>query len=132
MEDVATETNLNKNMKKAQLGIGGMTCASCVNVVEKTLVNKGKASKASVNLIGEKAVIEYDPNKTTIEDMIKAVEVVGYSAESLEEKGYIKGRFGAIEMWKSYLHYAEGHSQETERIRQAREHLNRLLVRVQK
>jgi Cu+-exporting ATPase len=86
MEDVATENSTDNNLKKAQLSIGGMTCASCVNVVEKTLVNKGKASTASVNLIGEKAVIEYDPNETSIEDMIKAVEIVGYSAESLEEK----------------------------------------------
>ncbi|MHA2102488.1 MAG: heavy metal translocating P-type ATPase [Candidatus Hodarchaeales archaeon] len=86
MEDVSTENSTDKNLKKAQLSIGGMTCASCVNVVEKTLINKGKASTASVNLIGEKAVIEYNPNETSINDMIKAVEIVGYSAESLEEK----------------------------------------------
>ena len=87
MQDLKTVDDGKKNIKTVQFAIFKMTCASCVNVVEKTLENKGKASKASVNLIGEKAMIEYDPNVTSVEDMIKAVEIVGYGAEIIEEKG---------------------------------------------
>ncbi|HKZ41876.1 MAG TPA: cation transporter, partial [Candidatus Hodarchaeales archaeon] len=62
-----------------------MTCASCVNTVEKSLLARAKVLKASVNLIGEKAYVEYDPTTTSIEKMIKAVETVGYQAQAQEE-----------------------------------------------
>ncbi len=81
--------NLTKNSQtktiKTTFSISGMTCASCVNAVEKSLVNKGKANSASVNLIGEKAYIEYDPSVTSLEQMIAAVEKVGYGAQEITE-----------------------------------------------
>ena len=75
----------NSKLIKTEFSISGMTCASCVNTVEKSLMKKGKASSASVNLIGEKAYIEYDPSITSPEEMIAAVEKVGYGAAELKE-----------------------------------------------
>ena len=70
---------------KTTFSISGMTCASCVAAVEKSLLKKGKAVSASVNLIGEKAYIEYDPTVTSPEEMMAAVEKVGYGAEELTD-----------------------------------------------
>ena len=75
----------NSKLIKTEFSIRGMTCASCVNTVEKSLMKKGKASSASVNLIGEKAYIEYDPSITSPEEMIAAVEKVVYGAAELKE-----------------------------------------------
>ncbi|MCJ7840915.1 heavy metal translocating P-type ATPase [Lederbergia sp. NSJ-179] len=59
------------------LGITGMTCAACSNRIEKTL-NKMDGVKAQVNLTTEKATVDYDSGKTSIEDITKKIENVGY------------------------------------------------------
>ncbi|PAV28716.1 copper-translocating P-type ATPase [Virgibacillus profundi] len=61
----------------ATLGITGMTCAACSTRVEKVL-NKMDGVEAQVNLTTEKATVDFDSGKTTIEDITKKIENVGY------------------------------------------------------
>ncbi|WP_186577934.1 heavy metal translocating P-type ATPase [Aquibacillus kalidii] len=61
----------------ATLGITGMTCAACSTRVEKVL-NKMDGVEAQVNLTTEKATVDYDSDKTSIEDITKKIENVGY------------------------------------------------------
>ena len=61
----------------ATIGITGMTCAACSNRIEKVL-NKMDGVEAQVNLTTEKASIHYNPEKTTIDDIIKKIENIGY------------------------------------------------------
>ncbi|MBT2216811.1 heavy metal translocating P-type ATPase [Virgibacillus dakarensis] len=61
----------------ATLGITGMTCAACSSRIEKTL-NKMDGVEAQVNLTTEKATVDYDSEKTSIEDITKKIENVGY------------------------------------------------------
>ncbi|WP_077596150.1 heavy metal translocating P-type ATPase [Oceanobacillus kimchii] len=61
----------------ATLGITGMTCAACSSRIEKTL-NKMDGVEAQVNLTTEKAAIDYDSEKTSIEDISNKIEKVGY------------------------------------------------------
>ncbi|MFS0752809.1 heavy metal translocating P-type ATPase [Oceanobacillus sp. 1P07AA] len=61
----------------ATLDITGMTCAACSNRIEKTL-NKMDGVEAQVNLTTEKATVDYDSEKTSIEDITKKIENVGY------------------------------------------------------
>ena len=82
-QNVTNETQ--PKVIKTTFSISGMTCASCVAAVEKSLLNKGKAVSASVNLIGEKAYIEYDPTVTSPEEMMAAVVKIGYGAEELTD-----------------------------------------------
>lgn len=64
--------------------ITGMTCAACVNRVEKGLKKVEGVINANVNLANEKAKIEYIPEITKTDLLIKAVEKAGYEAR-LEE-----------------------------------------------
>ncbi len=58
--------------------IAGMHCASCVGVIEKSLIKTPGVLEASVNLATEKATITFDP-KICGEDQIEsAVSNVGY------------------------------------------------------
>ena len=60
------------------LAIGGMTCASCANRVERRLSELDGVS-ATVNLATEKAAVTYaDP--VTVDDLVAAVESTGYTA----------------------------------------------------
>lgn len=67
----------------ATLGVTGMTCAACSSRIEKTL-NKMDGVEAQVNLTTEKATVDYDSDKTSMEDITKKIENVGYGV--LKEK----------------------------------------------
>jgi P-type Cu+ transporter len=60
------------------LTIGGMTCASCANRVERKL-NKLDGVTATVNYATEKARVSF-PDALTPEDLVHTVEQTGYTA----------------------------------------------------
>lgn len=59
------------------LGITGMTCAACSSRVEKVL-NKMDGVEAQVNLTTEKATVNYDSEKTSIDQITQKIENIGY------------------------------------------------------
>jgi P-type Cu+ transporter len=65
--------------ERVELPISGMTCASCANRIERRL-NKLEGVTASVNYATEKARVEFDPGAVAREDLVEAVEAVGYRA----------------------------------------------------
>lgn len=60
------------------LGIEGMTCASCVSRVEKRL-GRLDGVEAEVNLATEKARVSF-PSTTSIDELVEAVRAAGYTA----------------------------------------------------
>ncbi|WP_292461876.1 heavy metal translocating P-type ATPase [Methanolobus sp.] len=62
------------------LDVGGMTCASCAMNVEKVLKRLKGVSTVSVNVSLGKARIEYNSSLVSVEEMIAAVDGIGYSA----------------------------------------------------
>ena len=63
---------------RVELDIGGMTCASCANRIEKKL-NKLDGVTATVNYATEKARVDYVGDVST-EDLVGTVEQAGYTA----------------------------------------------------
>lgn len=61
------------------LGVTGMTCTSCSSRVERKL-NKVDGAEATVNFATESASIEYDPTKTTPEQLTDVIRGAGYDA----------------------------------------------------
>src|SRR3954453_18846706 len=66
-------------MQHLELPITGMSCASCANRVERGL-NGVDGVVATVNYATERATVDFDPAAVGPEDLIKAVEDVGYGA----------------------------------------------------
>ncbi|MFI5746736.1 heavy metal translocating P-type ATPase [Streptomyces sp. NPDC051644] len=66
---------------RAELTIGGMTCASCAARVEKKL-NRMDGVTATVNYATEKARVAFGPG-TDLADLIATVEKTGYTAQSV-------------------------------------------------
>ncbi len=66
------------------LQITGMHCASCSARLEKAL-NQLPDVTATVNIATEKAHIAYDPRRTTVADLIKAVQGTGFDAHPLRD-----------------------------------------------
>ncbi len=60
------------------LPIAGMTCASCVNRIERFLRKSDGVESASVNLATELATIRYLPELTGRSDLARTIEAAGY------------------------------------------------------
>ncbi len=71
---------------KIRLQINGMHCASCANLVERTLKKVPGVSQASVNFAAEKATIVYDESQVKTEGLVAAVNKSGYKAELINPK----------------------------------------------
>ena len=66
-----------RHIETLTLPVEGMTCASCVARVEKTLKKVDGVEIANVNLATEAVAISYDPTKTSLDVLAKAVEGPG-------------------------------------------------------
>jgi Cu+-exporting ATPase len=64
--------------QEVELPIGGMTCAACARTVEKQLGSRTGVETASVNFATRTASVRFDAAKTRVENLIAAVEDVGF------------------------------------------------------
>jgi Cu+-exporting ATPase len=64
--------------KQFSLPVTGMTCANCVATVERNIKRMDGVSVAHVNLSSERATVEYDPEKSAVNDFIEQIERAGY------------------------------------------------------
>jgi len=67
--------------QKLTFPVEGMTCASCVLRVEKALKKVDGVANASVNLATEKATLEFDPARTSLDMLQAAVANSGYTLQ---------------------------------------------------
>src|SRR5437762_7820445 len=63
---------------EVQLPIEGMTCASCVNRIERFLKRTPGVEDAVVNLATEVATIHYLPDQVGRSELVGAIEAAGY------------------------------------------------------
>jgi len=61
------------------LPIGGMTCASCAQNIERTVSRLDGVAHIAVNLATEKATVEYDPQKIKLFTIRQEIEKIGYT-----------------------------------------------------
>lgn len=71
---------------QAILPVKGMTCAACAAFVQRTLESQPGVRSASVNLMMERAAVEYDPLSVSPQSLVAAINDTGYEA-SLPEPG---------------------------------------------
>ena len=83
--------NITQKIKteKISLPVEGMTCASCVARVEKSIKKIDGVEDVAVNLASEKATLSIDNSKVNIEEIKKVVEDAGYKVDlsSFEKEG---------------------------------------------
>ncbi|KYC46315.1 MAG: putative copper-exporting P-type ATPase A [Candidatus Methanofastidiosum methylothiophilum] len=78
----------DKENKKIEIKVTGMTCATCAATIEKSLLNLEGVKKAEVNLAREIASVEYNPQKLRINDINNAVKDAGYDV--VHERAILK------------------------------------------
>lgn len=75
-------------MKKVELKVSGMVCATCSSTIEKSLLGQAGVAGARVNLATEMASVEYDPDKLKLAELEKAVKDAGYDV--VNERAVLK------------------------------------------
>lgn len=80
--------NSKENKKKAKLKITGMTCATCVRTIEKSVSNLDGIIDVKLNLGNEIGTVEYDSKKLNLVDIEKAIKDAGYGV--INEKATLK------------------------------------------
>ncbi|KAF8976715.1 hypothetical protein BGZ46_008036 [Entomortierella lignicola] len=75
-----------KSIKTAQISIQGMTCASCVASIEKSLKVKPGLVSIKVALLAERATIEYIEGQTSPKEIADEIEDIGFDASPIVER----------------------------------------------
>ncbi|MCF1602216.1 heavy metal translocating P-type ATPase [Tetragenococcus halophilus] len=75
-----------KNIASQSFDIEGMTCASCVQAIEKSVGKVEGVQEVAVNLATEKMNVSYDEDAINAGDIIKAVQDAGYQAAVESDK----------------------------------------------
>src|ERR671914_1662418 len=84
-------TNEKERLTRISIPVVGMTCASCVRRVERTLSEKEGVAEASVNFAAEKASLAYDPATTGPGELVGAIQDAGYGANVRETNFSVTG-----------------------------------------
>lgn len=69
-----------------RLDIGGMTCSSCVAMIEHAMGDEPGVVSISVNLATNTAQVVYDPDRTGARAIISAIEDLGYTASVTDSR----------------------------------------------
>lgn len=68
------------DMEQKTFAITGMTCASCVQTIERATRKLDGVMESNVNLATEKMTVKYDPTIVSMSDITEAVSNAGYEA----------------------------------------------------
>ena len=72
--------DLTPQSKKISIQIGGMTCQSCANRIEKVLNKKTFVQQAGVNFAAEEAQVVFDSTQVSETQIIEIIHKTGFSA----------------------------------------------------
>ena len=78
-------------IERLQIPIINMDCASCSLTIEKEISKLSGIERVNVNYGAEKAFVEYHPDKTPIEEILKAIKSAGYQFGQTTLKLGIRG-----------------------------------------
>jgi P-type Cu+ transporter len=72
----------NEPIRLVSMGVEGMTCASCVNRIERFLRKTEGVVEANVNLATERATVRFDPAVVGRDELVRAIEAAGYDVRA--------------------------------------------------
>ncbi|MDR7420443.1 MAG: cation-translocating P-type ATPase [Armatimonadota bacterium] len=70
-----------------EMPVGGMDCADCALKIERVLQKSPGVRHAQVSLATERATVEYDPARTSVDELRRAVQALGYTVPAGVDRG---------------------------------------------
>lgn len=78
------DAGYNVALSEVSLSVKGMSCASCAQIIEESLMAQDGAYSANVNLATERANIRYNPESVTLPALKAAIVKAGYEVLETE------------------------------------------------
>lgn len=78
-------------MSSITLDVVGMTCSACSSRIEKVLNKKDGVINANVNLLANKATVEYDEERIKPIDLVEVIQDTGYDVASRKTTLLVEG-----------------------------------------
>lgn len=78
-------------LEKITIDVSGMTCAACSARIEKNLNKNDGVENAVVNLLANKATVEYETDKIAPENIINIIKKTGYEVPLTKKTLLIEG-----------------------------------------
>ncbi|KAN0026039.1 hypothetical protein ACTFIV_007019 [Dictyostelium citrinum] len=80
------DNNKSKLIETISIGVFGMTCASCVGMVEHSIKSVEGIIECNVNLLAERAEIKYDPSICKdIKEIQESIEILGFETKLIQQ-----------------------------------------------
>ncbi|KAJ2534583.1 Cu(2+)-transporting P-type ATPase, partial [Coemansia sp. RSA 1933] len=67
-----------------QIEVRGMTCSSCVGMVERTVGSRDGVQNISVSLLAQRATVHYDSSMVSQATIVQAISDLGFEAKALD------------------------------------------------
>ena len=105
IEDLGFEAKLGSGQNKRivagrlNIGIEGMTCHSCVSLIESTVRELAGVVKVTVSLAKKEAEVEYDETLLRREDLTDAINDTGFTVT------YVTGEMSFISMDRFFFFF---------------------------
>lgn len=102
MATMSTDTASAGATTEARFAVSGMTCGSCAARVGKMLADRPGVVDAAVNFATGTATVAYDPGRTSPDDLVAAVDEIGYGfvpAEDSSESGKADAEAAVQQKW---------------------------------
>ncbi len=77
-----------EGIRRIELPVAGLTCASCAQAVQRALLAVPGVRSATVNLVGGRAFVDFDPSRTAIGALHDGIKQAGYRIDAA------RARFG--------------------------------------
>jgi Cu+-exporting ATPase len=98
-------------MEKKDICVGDMECAACSASVERVLKKLDGMQNVAVNLATEKAHVEYDPQKLSLDKIEQTIKKAGFSViEDEAEQKEVTGHKNALPENPSVDRHRDFHS----------------------
>ncbi|CAG8692869.1 14600_t:CDS:1, partial [Gigaspora rosea] len=86
LKTIKTHTFDPDKIRVCQIQVRGMTCASCVNNIEKHLRGVSGIESIKVSLLAERAVVEYDIDIIDDQKIAEIINAIGFEASPIQPK----------------------------------------------
>lgn len=77
-------SNIKTTTQKLKLKIQGMHCSSCAMVIDMDLEEAPGVRSTKTNYAKSETEVEFDPEETTAENILKTIQKSGYQASPLD------------------------------------------------
>lgn len=105
-----TGVTAGPGVRKVEIPIVGLNCSHCAETIQEALEQVPGVERAIVKMVGEKAIVHYDPARVDTGALVRAIEASGYRAGVASMRLRIQGIYcaGCIDQIEAALRATPG------------------------